>query len=339
VLVTGGSGYFGSTVVEGALARGDDVRIFDLNPPSEHSGPVTYVQGDVRDRAALRAACEGVDVLLDNVAQVPLAKDPELLRSVNVTGTANMLLCARDAGIAKVVHTSSTAVFGIPVSNPMVEDTPCRPLEPYGKAKLEAEWLCEDAIASGLDVTMIRPRTILGHGRLGIIAALFEFVAEGAPVYVLGGGRNVYQFVHAHDLAEACLLASEREKPAVYNIGSSVYGTMRELLQALIDHVGSPSTIRSLPLVPARTAISVLSQAGLAPFAKYHWLVYGEDVWFDSTKAHTELGWQPKYSDVAALIESYDWFLDNRAKLAEIHGSHHQSPVKLGLLKVLKKLP
>jgi nucleoside-diphosphate-sugar epimerase len=346
VLVTGGSGYFGSILADAALARGDEVRIFDRNPPADR-GPgddqarrVSYLPGDVRDRAAVRAACEGVDVVLHNVAQVPLAKDRGLFWSVNVTGTANVLLGARDAGVGKVVHTSSSAIFGIPESNPVTEETPGRPLEAYGRAKLEAEWLCRDAADAGLDVSIVRPRTILGHGRLGIIAVLFEFVAAGAPVYVLGGGHNRYQFVHANDLADACLRAADRDKPSIYNVGAMEFGTMRETLQALVDHAGTGSRVRSLPAAPARLAMRGLAAAGMAPFAPYHWLLYAESLWFDTTKAQTELGWKPQHSNASAIVESYQWFLAHRAELSETaERSHHQSLVKLGLLKVLQRLP
>jgi nucleoside-diphosphate-sugar epimerase len=338
VLITGGSGYFGSILADRALAAGDRVRVFDLNPPAEGAG-VEYVAGDVRDLDALREATEGVDVVLNNVAQVPLAKDRELFWSVNVAGTANVLLAARDRGVSKVVHTSSSAIFGIPESNPVTEDTPGRPLEAYGRAKLEAEHLCHDAVGSGLDVSIVRPRTILGHGRLGIIAVLFEFVAEGAPVYVLGSGDNRYQFVHANDLADAVLRASAREKPSVYNIGAAEFGTMRETLQALVDHAGTGSRVRSLPAAPARLGMKALATVGLAPFAPYHWLLYAESLWFDTSKAADELGWVPEHSNASAVIESYEWFLANRASLDEARRSHHQSPVKLGLLKVVKRLP
>ncbi|HEX3668510.1 MAG TPA: NAD-dependent epimerase/dehydratase family protein, partial [Acidimicrobiia bacterium] len=128
ILVTGGSGYFGEVLAGGAVANGDRVRVFDVNPPAATAVSVEFVQGDVRDRDAVRAACDGVDVVLHNVAQVPLARDRELFRSVNVVGTANLLVAARDAGVGKVVHTSSSAVFGIPDSNPVTEETPCRPL-------------------------------------------------------------------------------------------------------------------------------------------------------------------------------------------------------------------
>ncbi len=349
VLVTGGSGYFGSILVERAVARGDEVRILDLNPPETLHGGVDVVVADVRDRDAVRAACEGIDVVLHNVAQVPLAKDRELFESVNVGGTATLLSACRDAGVSKVVHTSSSAIFGIPEHNPVTEETPGHPLEAYGRAKMAAEVLCREAAAGGLDVTIVRPRTILGHGRLGIMAILFEFVAEGAPVYVLGSGNNRYQFVHAEDLADACLLAADRPGPAVYNIGATDFGTMRELLQALVDHAGTGSRVRSLPAGPARIAMQGLSLLGQAPFAPYHWLLYAESLWFDTSRARHELGWVSLHSNVSALIESYEWFLAHRSASAPTGNatfdgagaptrSHHQSPVRLGLLRVLKRL-
>jgi nucleoside-diphosphate-sugar epimerase len=261
-----------------------------------------------------------------------------LFDSVNVVGTANVLVGARDAGVTKVVHTSSSAVFGIPESNPVHEDSPCRPLEAYGRAKLRAEQLCHEAAAAGLDVTIVRPRTILGHGRLGIFAVLFEFIAAGAPVYVLGNGDNRYQLVHANDLADACLRAADRAGSATYNIGATEFGTMRETIQALVDHAETGSVVRSLPTGAARSAMHALAVVGLAPFAPYHWLLYGESLYFDTTKARTELGWTPHHSNASMLVESYEWYLAHLDKLAE-SGSHHQSPVRLGALKVLRRLP
>ncbi len=146
-------------------------------------------------------------------------------------------------------------MFGIPEHNPVTEDSPCRPLEAYGRAKLRAELLCHDAVAAGLDVTIVRPRTVLGHGRLGVMALLFEFVADGAPVFVLGAGDNRYQLVHANDLADACLRAGRRPGPSVYNVGALEFGTMRETLQALVDHAQTGSHVRSLPVAPARVAM------------------------------------------------------------------------------------
>jgi nucleoside-diphosphate-sugar epimerase len=340
VLVTGGSGYFGTILVDRALARGDRVRVLDLNPPESRPGAaVEAIEGDVRDLAVVRRASEGADLVLHNVAQVPLAKDRHLFWSVNVVGTANVLLAAREQRVAKVVSTSSSAVFGIPEANPVVEDTTPRPLEAYGRAKLEAEVLCHEAAAAGLDVSIVRPRTILGHGRLGIMAILFELVAEGAPVFVLDGGYNRYQFVHAEDLADACLLAGDRPGAETYNVGATEFGTMRETLQALVDHAGTGSRVRSLPSRPAALGMQLVSRLGQAPFAPYHWLLYGESLWFDTTKAQQQLGWQPRHSNADMVIESYDWFLAHRDELGTEGRSHHQSPARMGVLRLIKKLP
>jgi len=338
VLVTGGSGYFGSILVDRVLAAGDRARVLDLNPP-EQAGDVEVFLGDVRDRDLVSRACAGADVVLHNVAQVPLARDRELFWSVNALGTANVLLAAREHGVAKVVHTSSSAIYGIPERNPVDEESPPAPLEAYGRAKLEAEQLCRDAAAGGVDVTVVRPRTILGHGRLGIMAILFELVAEGAPVPVFDGGHNRYQFVHADDLAAACLLAADRPGATSYNIGATEFGTMRETLQHLIDHAGTGSRIRSVPSEPARLGMQAGSALGLAPFAPYHWLLYGESLWFDTSKAAGELGWRPTHSNASMVVESYEWWRSHRSALGGEGRSHHQSPARMGVLGILKRLP
>jgi nucleoside-diphosphate-sugar epimerase len=336
VLITGGSGYFGSILVERCLADGDRVRVLDVNPSA--SGAESIV-ADVRDLDAVRTACDGVDLVLHNVAQVPLARDRDLFWTVNVTGTANVLLAARDAGVAKVVHTSTSAIYGIPEHNPVAEESPARPLEAYGRAKLEAEVLCRQAAGDGLDVSIVRPRTILGHGRLGLMAILFELVAEGAPVFVFDGGHNRYQLVHADDLADACLRAGNRSGPRAYNIGATEFGTMRETLEAVCTHAGTGARVRSIPSAPARVAMRALAAVGQGPFAPYHWLLYGESLWFDTTRAQEELGWTAQHSNESMVIESYDWFLAHRDDLEGEGRSHHQSPVRLGALRVLRHLP
>jgi nucleoside-diphosphate-sugar epimerase len=338
-LVTGGSGFFGTVLVEQLVARGDEVSILDVAAPETVPDGVEVIQVDIRDAAAVRSACDGVDLVFHNVAQVPLAQDPELFWTVNVVGTANLLVGARDAGASKVVATSTSAVYGVPESNPVDERTPAAPLEAYGRAKLEAELLCRDASDAGLDVTIVRPRTILGHGRLGIMSMLFELVAEGAPVPVLGSGDNVYQFVHADDLAGACLLAGDRPGSTSYNIGATVFSTMRSTLESLCDHAGTGARVRSVPRGPARVAMELASRTGVLPLAPYHWLLYGESLYFDTTKAQTELGWQARHTQAAMLAGTYDWWLEHRSTLGDRTGSHHQSPARMGALALLKRWP
>ncbi|HUC34061.1 MAG TPA: NAD-dependent epimerase/dehydratase family protein, partial [Ilumatobacteraceae bacterium] len=163
-LVTGGSGYFGSLLVRRLVDAGHSVRVLDLLDADDRPVGVEFVAGDIRDPRVVNEAVAGVDVVYHNVAQVPLAKDLELLRTVNVDGTVRLLDACRAAGVDKVVHTSSSAVFGVPRENPVLPTTVPSPAEAYGHAKLAAEWACLDAAREGLDVTIVRPRTILGHG-------------------------------------------------------------------------------------------------------------------------------------------------------------------------------
>ena len=335
-LVTGGSGYFGSLLVHRLVAAGHTVRVLDLNDVDDRPAQVQLVQGDIRDPQVVAQAVDGVDVVFNNVAQVPLAKDEELLRTVNVDGTTLLLAECRRAGVGKVVHTSSSAVFGVPRSNPVLPTTVPSPVEAYGHAKLAAEWACLDAIRNGLDVSIVRPRTILGHGRLGIFGILFEWVADGADIFVLGDGSNRYQFVHADDLADVCVLAGAKAGPEVFNAGTDRFGTMRETLESLCAHAATGSKVRSLPAGPAAFGMKAAAGMHLAPFAPYHWLMYSKSLWFDIEHVRDSLGWRPRFSNAEMLADSYDWFLANRATTADEGRSHHRTIAKQGALTVLK---
>ncbi len=336
-LVTGGSGYFGSLLVHELRARGWACRVFDIEDAADRPPAVEFARGDVRDPIAVGAACAGVDVVFHNVAQVPLARNRALFTSVNVRGTEIVLEAARAARVRKVVHTSSSAVFGIPRTNPVTEETPPTPGEVYGRAKYEAEHRCRAAAATGLDVTIIRPRTILGHGRLGIFQILFEWIREGANVPVLGRGDNRYQFVHATDLAAACIAAAARAGPAVYNVGTDRFGTMRETLEALCAHAGTGSRVRSVPVTPAVWGMRITSALGLTPLGAYHALMYGRSLYFDISKVRHDLAWQPRYSNVEMFIESYEWYLAHREEILRGKpASHHRSAVRQGALALVK---
>jgi nucleoside-diphosphate-sugar epimerase len=334
-LVTGGSGYFGSLLVERLVAAGEQVRVLDISDADRPAG-VELLLCDIRDRAAVEAAVAGCDVVYHNVAQVPLAKDPALLRSVNVDGTRNLLEAARSAGVSKLIHTSSSAVFGVPESNPVLPTTVPKPEEPYGHAKLAAEWACLDAAREGLDVSIVRPRTILGHGRLGIFGILFDWIADGCDPIVLGEGNNRYQFVHADDLADACIAAAATAGPSVFNIGAAEFGTMYQTLDALCRHAGTGAEVRRLPAGPAALAMRATARLGLTPFAPYHWLMYAESMWFDIEHARDQLAWSPKWTTDAMFAQSYDWFVANRAGTGQ-GSSHHRRSAKQGVLRLIKQ--
>jgi nucleoside-diphosphate-sugar epimerase len=340
VLITGGSGYFGCVLRDRLRDAGCAVRILDLADSDDRPADVELARADIRDRDAVRDACAGVDTVFHNVAQVPLAKDRALFWTVNRDGTEILLDAARDAGVGKVVHTSSSAVFGIPSRNPVDDGVEPRPLEAYGEAKLAAERVVAAAVERhGLDVTIIRPRTILGHGRLGIFQILFDWVEEGRRIPVLGKGDNLYQFVHADDLADACIRAARRPGPAVYNIGSERFGTMRQTLEALCRHAGTGSTVYSLPMQPAVLAMKLTGALGLSPLGPYHALMYGRSLYFDLARPIAELGWHSTRSNEEMICESYDWYLAHKQEVRGRSGrSPHRAAVHQGVLGLLKRL-
>ncbi len=339
-LITGGSGYFGCLLRDRLIERGVKVRVFDVRDADDRPASVEFLAGDIRDPDRVRTACDGIEVVYHNVAQVPLAKDRHLFWSVNYGGTENLLRAVQETGVRKVVHTSSSAIFGVPAKNPVDETVEPTPMEAYGRAKLAGEQLVRAAVErNGIDATLIRPRTILGHGRLGIFQILFNWVEEGRRIPVLGTGDNVYQFVHADDLAEASIAAANRPGFAVYNIGAERFGTMRETLEALCSHAGTGSRVYSVPMGLAVAAMKLTSALGISPLGPYHSLMYGRSLYFDIGRAKRELGWRPRWSNAEMICESYDWYLRHKGELTQATtASPHRSAVKQGVLNVLRRL-
>ncbi|MEZ4376188.1 MAG: NAD-dependent epimerase/dehydratase family protein [Polyangiaceae bacterium] len=339
-LVTGGSGYFGEILVQHFSAKGRRVRVFDRVDNPDRAATVDLVQGDICEYSAVERAMGDVEEVHHNVAQVPLAKDRELFWAVNVEGTRNVLEAALRQRVRKVVLTSSSAVHGIPPQNPVTEATLPAPREAYGRAKLEAERVAQQYVERGLDVSIVRPRTVLGHGRLGIFSILFDWVHRDKPLYLLGSGNNRYQFVHADDLAAVCVAAGALPGPNLFLAGTDRFGTMRELLEGLVKHAGSRSKIRSLPFTAATLGMRVTSKLGLSPLGDYHSLMYGREMWFDISTTREKLAWQPRYSNHEMITDSYDWYIAHRDEIRARQGaSHHRSPVRLGALALLERLP
>ena len=338
ILVTGGSGYFGSLLIDKLLEKGFDVGSLDIKIPNTLPNGVMFHEIDIRDMDSLKKCLWNYDLIFHNVAQVPLTKSNRLFWEINVEGTKNICEASINSNVKKIVYTSSSAIYGVPKNNPVDENTIPTPGEAYGRAKLEAEKICANYSKHGLNVAIIRPRTILGHGRLGVFSILFKWVSEGGNIPVLDNGDNIYQFVHADDLADACILASENNQVlSYYNIGASEYSTMREALENLCKYAATGSRVYSLPLRPIEILMNITSMMRLIPLGPYHSLMYGRSLYFNINKAKKELGFFPKYNTSEMLCESYDWFLNNQQSIIKDNkGSIHRKPVKEALLKVLR---
>jgi len=339
-LITGGSGYFGETLVKDLLKRGYQCSILDLNNPSQDiMSSITFHRADILEFKAVDIACNGIDIIFHNVAQVPLANDNKLFDSVNRVGAENIIKAGIKNKCKHLVYTSSSAIYGVSALNPISEECPRDPQENYGRSKLEGEKICMDNRGQGMRISVIRPRTILGRGRLGIFQILFEWVFQGSNIPVFDNGENMYQFIHIDDLSEACILSAEKDSDSEYNVGAIDFCSMRETLEALLEHAKTNSKIRSLPSSVVVPLMQFFAFIRLSPLSPFHALSYGEARYFNTNKTETELNWKSKYSNKDAIIQSYDWYLQNRESilLNASTNSHHKSAVSQGILSLVGK--
>lgn len=308
-LVTGAAGFLGRHLVRALLAREEGVRALDLHRPDDAEAEVEWVIADVRDARAVRRACEGVEVVHHLAALIPQRRaDPQTMRAVNVGGMENVLEAARAVGVRRVVFLSSVEVFGVPKVVPCPEDGPLAPLGEYGRNKIAAEALCQQAVEQGLEVTILRPPTIVGPGlNEPFLLGLLSAIHDNQPVMLIGKGENRFQFVHAEDVVDACLLAG-RHPAAVgrtFNIGSADVPPVRQLVDEVIARVGSSSTVRLVPEAVARLAVGLLRPFGKAPLEPEHLAIAVADYVFDIARARQMLGWEPRWGCVEAMLDTY----------------------------------
>jgi len=327
-LVTGGSGYFGSVLVSELIAAGYEVRVLDLNLPIERLPGVRYFQGDIRDTELCVESSQGVNTVFHNVAEVPLAKNRTLFEEVNILGTKNICEAAKANKVEKFIYTSSSAVYGIPRKNPVLHSDEKNPIEEYGHAKLEGEFIARQLISFGIEVKIVRPRTILGSGRLGIFGVLFAWIESGMNIFTLGPANGGYQFIHAKDLAAGIILAADIPGSSDFNLGALEFRSLHDDLQGLCDYAGSGSQVFALPESFMRNLIQLVSRLRLLPFATYQLQLYSKPMFFDSALDWAQLGYSPKYSNLEMLIESYEWFRVNKLSAKSNSASHHQKSVK-----------
>jgi len=338
-LVTGGAGYLGSQTARALDARGERVRVLDVLPAPDLPASVEVITADILDRVRVAEAMADVDVVHHHAALVPLTKAGERFWRVNVDGTQHALEAARAAGVKLFIHVSTSAIYGLPERCPITEDTLPRPLEPYGRAKLEGERRVAMAAEEGLPCAIVRPRTLVGPGRLGIFQLLFTWVREGRRVYVIGHGNGRFQLLHAADCVNFLLLLAERRRTGVYNLGAERFGTLREDLGALIRHAGTPARVVGTPAPLTIGALRLLDWLRLSPLAPWHYLTYHTAFFFDISRAVRELEWRPRYGNAEMLVESYDWFLAHRESAGGTGArSAHRSAVPEKLLRVLRRL-
>jgi UDP-glucose 4-epimerase len=274
LLVTGGAGYIGSIVAQQLLGQGHAVIVFD-NLERGHREAVPQgaelVVGDLLDQAAVQAAVkdQGFDGALHFAALALVAESvshPERYYRTNVTGTLNLLEALRDAGVPRLVFSSTCAVYGQPDEVPIAEDAPTRPQTSYGASKLAVDWMIRDfCTAYGLGAVSLRYFNVAGaSGDLGedhepethIIPNVLRAASGRNPnVQIFGtdyptrDGTAVRDYIHIEDLAEAHVLALQAARPGehqIYNLGNGNGFSVREVVEAARTVTG-----RDIPVAEA----------------------------------------------------------------------------------------
>lgn len=339
--VTGGAGFLGYHICNRLKGRFEEIVVIDIASiePSEYPHNIRYFNVDVRNRDALEHAFEGIDVVVHCAAALPLWEKMDIF-DTNIEGTRNVLLAAEKNGIKRVVFVSSTAVYGVPQKHPIYEDDPLIGVGPYGESKIAAEKICEEFRSREMCIPVIRPKTFIGTGRLGVFQILYDWVKSGVKVPIIGSGGNHYQLLEVDDLVDAIYLTLTLPSKRVndtFNIGAKEFGSVIEDVGALCEFSKTGSRVMPIPSWIAKPILTILWTLKLSPLYKWVYGTADTDSYVATEKAEEILGWSPKYSNKDTLIRSYKWYLEHY-KTLESSGVTHRVAWKQGILSLVKKI-
>jgi UDP-glucose 4-epimerase len=267
VLVTGGAGFIGSNVVRGLLERGDDVRVLDNFSTGNRSNlaglDIEIVEGELRSYERAHNAVRGVEVVyhLGALGSVPRSvQDPLTSSAVNVEGTLNVLLAARDENVRRVVFSSSSSIYGSQGELPRTEEMAADPISPYGVAKLAAERYCVSfsRVYHGFETVVLRYFNVFGprqdpNSQYAAVVPLFiTAIATGAPVTIFGDGDQSRDFTYILNVVDATLRAGEAEGASgrIFNIAAGTPASVNDLAETIGRILGKPVEKRYEPPRP-----------------------------------------------------------------------------------------
>ena len=254
-LVTGGGGFIGSNLVRALLERGDDVRVLDNfstgNRANLEGLDVEIVEGELRSYERVHHATRRADVVyhLGALGSVPRSvQDPLTSSAVNVEGTLNVLLAARDEGVRRVVFASSSSVYGAKTELPVTESLLADPISPYGVAKLAAERYCVsfNRVYESFEAVVLRYFNVFGprqspYSQYAAMVPLFiRAIADGEPVTVFGDGEQSRDFTYVANVVDATLRAANAEGASgrIFNIAAgspASVNTVAETIGRILD--------------------------------------------------------------------------------------------------------
>ncbi len=312
VLVTGGAGFVGSHLVEGLLAAGHRVRVVDDFATGSRENlrrleaRIELVEASILDTEALSRLMAGVEVVLHEAAipSVPRSvRNPVLSNEVNVTGTLNVLIAARDAGVRRVVYAASSSAYGAAPGDARVESMPTLPMSPYAVAKLAGENYCRVfARVYGLETVCLRYFNVFGPRQdpnseyAAVIPRFITALLEEQPLLIYGDGTQSRDFTYAANVVQANLraMAAPEASGEVFNVGCGQQTSLNELAALLGQIAGAAPRI---DYRPARAGDVPRSVANI-------------------DKARALLGYAPEVSLFDGLQRTWDYLAARRAAAA-----------------------
>lgn len=338
-LITGGSGFLGINLCRFLLAKNHDVRILDIVKfDYPEINKVNVIEGDIRDKSIVNDALKDINIVIHCAAALPLYTRDEIL-TTDVIGTHNIVKLAYKHGIDRVIHISSTAVYGIPDHHPLFENDQLEGVGSYGEAKIAAEQVCQIYRKKGLVVPILRPKSFIGPERLGVFAIYFDWAINGKNVPIVGSGKNKYQLLDVRDLCQAIYLTATLPKDIVndeFNIGAKEYTTMLEDFGSVLAVAGFGKRIVPTPAKPLILLLRALEILGLSPLYKWVYETAPEDSFVSIEKAEKILGFKPKFSTKHTLVNTYLWYAKNYKQFENKTGVSHRVPWSQGILGLIK---
>lgn len=321
ILVTGGNGFVGQHLVAALISRGDRVRVLAL--PTDDTTwlerrDVAVYRGDVRWPTTIAPAVHGVDAVIHLAAMSDIWRPISEYRAVNVAGTVNVCRAALRAGVRRLVHMSSSSVYGCGVGRPADESFPLRPFpDPYPVSKAEADLAVQRMIThEGLPAVIVRPDQIFGPGDRLHVGRMADRLRNGIGV-VIGSGVNGLPLVYVDDLVSGLLLAMDHPAAVgrVYNITNDSPLTQLELLTSIAAEIGAQPPRWHIPYFVLYTAgwaaermARLHGGSARPPVTRFGVAFYGSD-WRNSiARIRRELGYAPSVPLREGVARTASWY-------------------------------
>lgn len=308
-VIIGGAGFLGLELVRQLQEKNASLIVLDIVKPSSD---VEFEYCDITKPLEFKFLKD--DVVIHLAAnqyhhKVPRKNRREFFENVNVAGTKNILDKMLLDGAKNMVFFSTDMVYGKPQELPVKITHQLAPFGFYGQSKALAEKVCREFRDKGFNITIFRPRMIIGKGRLGILEKLFKLMDFNLPVPTIGSGNNCYQMVAVADCASATILAVEKECPnKEFNLGSKNPPKVKDLLKNVARRAGSKSLIVPTWGKAVKLTLALLGKIGLEIMYKEQYMIADENYLIDISQTEKELGWHPKFNDTDMLLDAYQMY-------------------------------